>query len=154
ARAADSRSAATITRVHAVMPGGSARHEARLRISSRVGAGGYGRGMAPAEPEGAPSLRSPLDAAGQLAVSLDALAAVAAHLRVEAEGIDLDPALRELLASVASDVFGASTPVGPAERQAIIGMVRAFIYQAEDLVAHPSRAGGWQDANETLLQGL
>jgi SAM-dependent methyltransferase len=99
------------------------------------------------------SARSPLDAAGQLGVSLDALAAVAAHLRVEAGQSDADPALRDLLRSVAADVLG-SAEVRPDEAQAIIGMARAFIYQAEDLVSHPGRAGGWHDANETLLQSL
>src|SRR5919112_1181319 len=33
-------------------------------------------------------------------------------------------------------------------------MIRAFIYQAEDLISHPGRAAGWHDTNETLLQGL
>ncbi len=98
--------------------------------------------------------RSPVEAASQLGVSLDALAAVAAHLRVEAEGVEVDAAIRDLLASVAADVLGTAEPIGPAERQAIIGMVRAFVYQAEDLISHPARAGGWHDTNETLLQGL
>ena len=103
---------------------------------------------------GAPSGRSPLEAAGQLGVSLDALAAVAAHLRVQAEGIDVDPAIGALLSRVVAEVLGESTAVGPGEAQAIVGMVRAFVYQAEDLISHPDRAGGWHDANETLLQGL
>ena len=83
-------------------------------------------------PDEASKVRSPLEAASRLGVSLDALAAVAAHLRVEAENLEVDPAIRDLLASVASDVLGTSEPVGPAERRAILGLVRAFIYQAED----------------------
>jgi len=110
--------------------------------------------MTPGVPDGASDARSPLEAAGQLGVALDALAAVAAHLRVEAEGIEVDPALRLLLASVASEALGTSAPIAAAERQAIIGMARAFVYQAEDLISHPGRAGGWHDTNETLLQGL
>jgi SAM-dependent methyltransferase len=105
-------------------------------------------------PDEAPQARSPVEAASLLGVSLDALAAVAAHLRIEAENIEVDPAIRDLLANVASEVLGTSEPVGPAERQAIIGMVRAFIYQAEDLIGHPGRAAGWQDTNETLLQSI
>jgi ribosomal protein L11 methylase PrmA len=110
--------------------------------------------MTPGIPDETSKVRSPFEAASQLGVSLDALAAVAAHLRIEAEDIEVDPAIRDLLASVASEVLGISQPVGPAERQAIIGMVRAFIYQAEDLISHPGRAAGWHDTNETLLQGL
>ncbi len=104
--------------------------------------------------EGTSEVRSPLEAASQLGVSLDALAAVAAHLRIEAEAIDVDPAIRDLLSTVASDVLGTSEPIGPEERQAIIGMVRAFVYQAEDLISHPARAAGWHDTSETLLQSL
>jgi len=108
-------------------------------------------GGAPVETSGA---RSPLEAASQLGVSLDALAAVAAHLRIEAEGIDVDPAIRDLLAGVAAEVLGTLEPVGHVERQAVIGMVRAFIYQAEDLISRPGRTAGWHDTNEALLQSL
>jgi SAM-dependent methyltransferase len=104
-------------------------------------------------PEETSEGRSPLEAASQLGVSLDALAAVAAHLRVEMEGIQVDPKIRDLLTSVASEILGTG-PVGRAEQQAIIGMVRAFIYQADDLVNHPGRAAGWHDTNESLLKSL
>jgi SAM-dependent methyltransferase len=104
--------------------------------------------------DGPPAARSPVEAASQLGVSLDALAAVAAHLRVEAEGLEVDLAIRDLLASVAADVLGTAEPLAPPEQQAILGMVRAFVYQAEDLIAHPGRAPGWNDTNETLLQSL
>jgi SAM-dependent methyltransferase len=110
--------------------------------------------MPPGIPDETTKVRSPLEAASQLGVSLDALAAAAAHLRIEAEDLEVDPEIRDLLATVASDVLGISEPVGRAEQQAIIGMVRAFIYQAEDLISHPGRAAGWHDTNETLLQGL
>ena len=101
-----------------------------------------------------PDEHSPLAATSRLGVSLDALAAAAAHLRVEAEGIEVDPAIRDLLAAVAGEVLGPTGSVGPAERQAILGLVRAFLYQAEDLISHPGRAAGWTDPSETLLQSL
>jgi SAM-dependent methyltransferase len=105
-------------------------------------------------PDEASKPRSAVEAASHLGVSLDALAAIAAYLRIEAEGLEVDPAIRDLLASVASEVLGTAEPAGPAERQAIIGMIRAFIYQAQDLITHPGRAAGWHDTNETLLQSL
>jgi SAM-dependent methyltransferase len=104
--------------------------------------------------EGTTGAGSPLAAASQLGASLDALAAAAAHLRVEAEGLEVDPAIRELLASVAADVLGTAAPLAPPEQQAILGLVRAFLYQADDLVRHPDRAAGWEDTDETLLQSL
>jgi SAM-dependent methyltransferase len=104
--------------------------------------------------DGRAGARSPIAAASELGVSLDALAAVAAHLRVEAEGLEVDPAIAELLASVAGDVLGTASPITAMERQAILGLVRAFLYQAEDLIAHPDRAAGWADTDETLLQSL
>lgn len=101
-----------------------------------------------------PDEHSPLAAASSFGTSVDALAAAAAHLRVEAEGIEVDPAIRDLLAAVAAEVLGRAEPIGPADRQAILGLVRAFLYQAEDLISHPGRAAGWTDTNETLLQSL
>ena len=98
--------------------------------------------------------RSPLEAAAELGNSLDALAAVAAYLRVESEDLEVDPSIRELLASVTSDVLGATTELGPTERQSVIGLARAFVYQADDLITNPGRAGGWHDTSETLLQNL
>jgi hypothetical protein len=47
----------------------------------------------------------------QLGVSVDALAALAAQLRLETEGLDADPEVRRLLADIANEVTGAAPVV-------------------------------------------
>ena len=95
-----------------------------------------------------------MQVAGQLAGSLDALAALAAHLRVESEQLDVDPAVRALLERVASELVGDTSTMPDGQRAAIVGMARAFIHQASDLLENPGRAGGWDDTDETLLQSI
>ena len=36
----------------------------------------------------------------------------------------------------------------------VVGMVRAFLRQASDLVENPGHAGGWDEVDEALLQGM
>lgn len=93
-------------------------------------------------------------AAARLSTSLDALAALAAHLRIAGEGLDADPRARAVLADVARELGGDLDDVPDAAREAIVGMVRAFLRQAADLVEHPGRAGGWEQPDELLLQGI
>jgi len=42
----------------------------------------------------------------RLGAAVDALAALAAHVRIETEGLPADPRVRELLAAVATEVLG------------------------------------------------
>lgn len=86
--------------------------------------------------------------------SLEALAALAAHVRVETEGLDADPRGRALLGEVAAELLGSTGPLDPAVGAAVVGMVRAFLRQVGDLVDNPGRAGGWTAADEALLQGI
>ena len=44
--------------------------------------------------------------AARLSTSLEALAALAAHLRVESEGLDAVPRVRELLGAIATELLG------------------------------------------------
>lgn len=95
--------------------------------------------------------------ATRLATGVDALAALAAHLRVVGEGLEIDPAVRSLLTEIATEILGddpaSVVPPGPAAGS-VVGMAQAFFRQANDLVAHPGRAGGWDDVDEALLQGI
>jgi SAM-dependent methyltransferase len=95
-----------------------------------------------------------MQVAGQLAGSLDALAALAAHLRVESEHLDVDPAVRALLERIATDLVGDTSAMPDAPRAAIIGMARAFLHQASDLIENPGRVAAWDDTDETLLQSI
>jgi SAM-dependent methyltransferase len=92
--------------------------------------------------------------AGTLATSLDTLAALAAYLRVESEQIEVDPAVRTLLETIARDLVGDPTQIPDATRTAIVGLSRAFLYQASDLIENPGRSAGWHDTDEKLLQSI
>jgi len=92
--------------------------------------------------------------AAPLASAVEALAALAAYLRVETEGIAVEPAvhdlLREISVAVAGDDPRAAGPMGTQ----VVGMTRAFLAQSAELVADPGRAVGWEPDDETLLQGI
>jgi SAM-dependent methyltransferase len=90
-----------------------------------------------------------------LGSSLEALAALAAHIRVTGEGIDVDPRLRALLAEVAHELLGdgEADTAGPAAAAAV-GMTRALLGQARDLVEDPGRTGGWVADDNRLVQSM
>ena len=90
----------------------------------------------------------------RLGSSLDALAALAAALRVESEGLDTEPRARELLDAIAAELLGE--PIGElgVAGGAVVGMARAFLRQASDVIEHPGRDGSWETFDEPLLQGM
>ena len=51
----------------------------------------------------------PMARAVQLGVSADALAALAAHVRIETEQLPADPAVRDLLSQIAAELLGGSS---------------------------------------------
>jgi SAM-dependent methyltransferase len=95
----------------------------------------------------------PMRSAVQLSVSLDALAALAAHLRVEGEELPASDEIRSLLRAIATEVVGDDVTPGPSTT-AIVGMTRAFLRQAIDLVDNPDRTGAWDQVDPPLLDGL
>lgn len=89
----------------------------------------------------------------RLSTSLEALAALAAHLRAEGEGMDVDPRVRALLAAITCELVGDEAEAGPAEVEAVVGMTRTLLAQAAELVADPAREPGWQHRDPQILQG-
>jgi 2-polyprenyl-3-methyl-5-hydroxy-6-metoxy-1,4-benzoquinol methylase len=89
----------------------------------------------------------------ELGVATDALAALAAHVRIETEDLPADPAVRALLADVAAELLGgnglASAAAGP-----VVGLARTWLRQAVDLVDDPGRTGRWDRVDERLLQSI
>jgi predicted O-methyltransferase YrrM len=57
---------------------------------------------------------------------------------------------------VAAELLGAEPVAGadPVPAQAVVGMVRAWLHQATELVDDPGRAGTWDRVDPALLQGL
>lgn len=93
-------------------------------------------------------------AAVRLGSSLEALAALAAYLRVETEDLPIAPEMRERLAAVFAEIVGTpGADPGPAAAP-VVGLTRAFLRQAIDLVEEPGRAGGWAHMDPDLLQGI
>jgi SAM-dependent methyltransferase len=106
----------------------------------------------PGDPSPAP--QPPAETIARLATSLDALAALAAHLRIESEGLDVDPAISESLAGIARLVVGDTRALPDGRAGAIIAVARTCVHQAADLIEHPDRAPGWTSDHEGLLQGI
>lgn len=94
-----------------------------------------------------------MQSAVRLSVALDALAALAAHIRVEQESISTPPATRALLRDIAAEIVGDDASFDAAGG-AVVGMARAFLRQAEELVDNPGRAGSWELVDPPLLDGL
>jgi SAM-dependent methyltransferase len=93
-------------------------------------------------------------AAVRLGSSLEALAALAAYLRVETEDIPITPETRARLAAVFEEIVGTpGADLGPAAAP-VVGLTRAFLRQAIDLVEEPGRDGGWAHMDPDLLQGI
>jgi SAM-dependent methyltransferase len=91
--------------------------------------------------------------AARLSTSLEALAALAAHLRVESEGLEADPRVRELLATIATELLGEDANASGPEAAAVVGMARTLLAQSAELIADPARPPGWEHADPQVLQG-
>jgi SAM-dependent methyltransferase len=91
--------------------------------------------------------------AARLTTSLEALAALAAHLRIEAEGLDADARVRAILRAVAQEVLGAEPDASGPEAPAVVGLARTLLAQSAELVADPAHAPGWAHVDERILQG-
>jgi SAM-dependent methyltransferase len=84
---------------------------------------------------------------------MEAAAALAAHIRVDTEGLEVDPQVRSLLNDIAAELADDAADIGPAGSP-IVGMVRAFLRQSTELVENPGRIGDWDEVDEAILQGL
>lgn len=89
----------------------------------------------------------------RLSTSMEALAALAAHVRVGAETLDVAPEVHVLLRAIAAELVGEPAD-GDANQAAVVGMTRTLLRQAIDLVDNPGRAGGWSYTDHALLQGI
>ena len=92
--------------------------------------------------------------AARLGSSLEALAALAAYLRVETEQLTVDPRVHDVLRAIAVEVLGEEPEVTRPQGAPIVGMTRALLAQSADLVDDPERAGGWTPDDDALLQGI
>lgn len=98
---------------------------------------------------------STMQQAVRLGAATDALAALAAHVRLETEQLPADPAVRELLRAIAAQLLDGTPDVpGGASAGAVVGLVRTALRQAAELVENPGRSGSWDQVDVPLLQGI
>jgi SAM-dependent methyltransferase len=97
---------------------------------------------------------STMQQAVRLGAATDALAALAAHVRLETEQLPADPAVRELLRAIAASLLDGSPDVPGPPAAAVVGLARTFLRQAAELVENPGRSGGWDTVDVALLQSI
>lgn len=95
-----------------------------------------------------------LPAAIRLTTTAEALAALAAHVRVETEGLDSDPRIGSLLAAIATELTGSMATAESVAGPQVVGMARAFLRDSVNLVDDPGRTGGWSTVDPVVLQGV
>lgn len=91
----------------------------------------------------------------RLNVSVEALAALAAYLRLRTEQRDPDPEVATLLQTVVTALgIDAATieSIPESQLQVVVGAIRAFLSQAEELIDSPDRPPGWTYDDPALLQ--
>lgn len=91
---------------------------------------------------------------GRLLGDAQALAALAARLRLDELGVEGDPAVRAQLDRVV-DTFGVRDQISELEegqRAVLLAFSRSYLAQALDLVDDPPRPGSWSHDDPVLLQ--
>ena len=91
---------------------------------------------------------------GPLIGGTEALAALAARMKLDALGEAGDPDVRAALDRVVSalSVPGLFDGLDETERRSMIGLVTSFLKQALDLIEDPGRSGGWVYTDPVVLQ--
>ena len=90
----------------------------------------------------------------RLLASAQALAAVAARVRLEDLALEGDPAVRAQLDRVV-DALGVRDDVealDERERAVVVAFARSYLAQALDLIDDPARKGAWSYSDPTLLR--
>jgi SAM-dependent methyltransferase len=89
-----------------------------------------------------------------LIASAEAVAALAARMKLDELGEVGDPDVRAALDRVVSalTVPGLFDGLDETERRSMIGLVTSFLKQALELVENPGRSGGWVYTDPVLLQ--
>ena len=89
-----------------------------------------------------------------LIAGAEAVAALAARMKLDALGEVGDPDVRAALDDVVSalTVPGLFDGLDETERRSMIGLVTSFLKQALELIENPGRAGGWVYTDPVVLQ--
>ena len=99
------------------------------------------------------SFESLMAASHRLSVSVEALAALGAELRLRQEGLEGDRRVRALLHDVVNAVDPLLLGGIDADREAsVLALIQTIFRQAVDLLENPARAPGWSDRDPIILQ--
>jgi SAM-dependent methyltransferase len=99
------------------------------------------------------SFESLMAAAQRLSLSIEALAALGAELRLRQEGLEGDPRVRALL----HDVVNAVDPrlldgIDPDRAVSVLALIRTIFRQAAELLESPERVPAWGYRDPIILQ--
>ena len=91
---------------------------------------------------------------GPMITGAEAVAALAARMKLDTLGETGDPDVRAALDRVVSAMSGPGffDDIDEGQRQATVGFVTGLLKQALELIENPGRAGGWVHADPVVLQ--
>lgn len=99
------------------------------------------------------SFESLLAVIQRLSISVEALAALGAQLRLQQQGRDGDPRVRTLLSAVVRAVDPQVLEnVDTNQQKAALALIQVVFRQALDLLENPGRAPGWSYTDPDILQ--
>jgi len=90
--------------------------------------------------------------ASRLQASAEALAALYAALRVEDEGLHVDPEVAALLTAIRAELGVGE--LRDEDRRRVLGAIRAFSGQSAVLMSEPDRTPGWAETDAATLQSF
>ena len=102
-------------------------------------------------PDAEASFDAALGAVMRLSTTAEALAALAARLRADAEGIELDPGVAAGLDAVVAELAVDVAELSTEQRRRLAMSARSLLLQAADLLADPGRAPGWTFEDPAVL---
>jgi SAM-dependent methyltransferase len=89
----------------------------------------------------------------RLNTSVEALAALAAELRIRQEGLAADPVVRRLLQQIVEQIEPRLlNDIDPQQAGTALAFIQAFFRQATDLLENPARPPGWAFDDPVVLQ--
>src|SRR5215469_10811095 len=89
----------------------------------------------------------------RFSVSVEALAALGAELRLRRNGVNCDPSVQTLLKKVVASIEpGLLDGIDVSQETAVLAIIEATFRQATDLLERPTRASGWTYEDPVVLE--
>ena len=99
------------------------------------------------------SFEALIAAVQRFSVSVEALAALGAELRLRRNGVDCDPSVQTLLREVEASIEpGLLDGIDASQERVVLAIIDATFRQATDLLERPARAPGWTYEDPVVLE--